>query len=311
MRIALQYETAQLRQSIYAIAPDAELISLPADGALELDTPVDLVLATATGSDQLAKLFKVSPDTAWVHIMGTGVDAYPLDLLAGRLITCSKGATATPIAEWVLAMILAQAKRLPDSWVQQPPAHWYSAELDALEGKTLGIIGFGEIGQAIAKRALAFEMNVLASVRQFRPSPMAGVELVESIDALIPRADHLVLALPATAASRDLINAKRLAMMKHGSHLINISRAALLDHSALREVLDSGQIARASLDVVEPEPLPSGHWLYQHPKVNLSPHISWNAPLSYQRMLDPFLTNLRCWIADKPLHGVVDTVAGY
>lgn len=311
MRIALQYETPQLRQGILAIAPDAEVITLPSDGSLNTDKPVDLVLATPVGSAQLAKLLEMSPNLAWVHIMGTGVDAYPLDLLAGKLVSCSKGATSTPIAEWVLAMILAHAKQLPNSWIQSPPAQWYMAELEALEGKTLGIVGFGAIGQAIAKRALAFDMKVVATVRKFRPSPMAGVELLESIDELIPRADHLVLALPATAESLDLMNTQRLSLMKPGSHLINISRAALLDHVALRTLLDSGHIARASLDVVDPEPLPQEHWLYQHPHIKLSPHISWNAPLSYERMLNAFLSNLHCWLANEPLHGVVDTAAGY
>lgn len=99
MRIALQYETPLLRQRISEIAPEAEVIYLPSDGSLTLDKPVDLVLATPAGANQLAKLFEVFPEVGWVHILGTGVDAYPLDLLEGRLVTCSKGATASPIAE--------------------------------------------------------------------------------------------------------------------------------------------------------------------------------------------------------------------
>ena len=173
------------------------------------------------------------------------------------------------------------------------------------------MIGFGQIGQAIAKRALAFDMRVIAVVRNFRPSPMAGVEFIKKIEQLLPRADHLVLALPATRQSTGLIGAQQLALMKPNSHLINISRAAILNQTALKNALDNGHIAQASLDVVEPEPLPEGHWIYQHPKVKLSPHISWNAPFSYQRMINPFLDNLSCWIAGTPLRGMVDTQAGY
>jgi phosphoglycerate dehydrogenase-like enzyme len=311
MRIALQFELPTLLDGILEVAPQADVVVLAPDTPLEHIGPVDVVLATPGGSEQLARLLEVSPQLEWVHILGTGVDDYPMELLAGRLVTCSKGATAPPIAEWVMAMILAHAKRLPGSWIDKPPAQWFMADFDSLEGKTLGLIGFGEIGQAIAKRALAFDMEVLATVRSFRPSCMPGVELLENIDDLIPRADHLVLALPATAQSAGLLDAHRLSGMKAGSHLINISRAILIDHIALREVLDKGQIARASLDVVNPEPLPREHWLYTHPRIKLSPHTSWNAPLSHARMLNAFFANLHRWREGEKLQGVVDTAAGY
>jgi phosphoglycerate dehydrogenase-like enzyme len=107
------------------------------------------------------------------------------------------------------------------------------------------------------------------------------------------------------------MNAERFSRLKPGSHLINISRAALIDHDALKEQLDSGQIARASLDVVSPEPLPDEHWLYQHPSVQLSPHIAWNGPRSHERMSQAFLDNLRRWCAGGSLQGVIDTCVGY
>lgn len=311
MRIVLQYETPALLEGLREIAPNSEVVSLPPDGLLNLAGPVDVVLATPAGSEQLAKLLEVSPDVGWVHILGTGVDAYPLNLLTGRLVSCSKGATASPIAEWVMAMMLAYAKRLPGSWIEEPPAQWFMAKLDALHGRTLGIVGFGEIGQAIARRALAFDMEVVATVRHFRPSPMTGVELVDNIDDLLPRVDHLVLALPATAENAGLMDDRRLSGMKYGAHLINISRAGLLDQVALREVLDNGHISRASLDVVDPEPLPPEHWIYRHPSIKLSPHISWNDPFSQERMCQAFLSNLRCWLAGASLQGLVDISAGY
>ena len=96
-----------------------------------------------------------------------------------------------------------------------------------------------------------------------------------------------------------------------GERLVNVSRANLVDQEALRESLDKGHISRASLDVVEPEPLPAGHWLYQHPRVVLSPHISWSGPGMVERMMTQFFSNVMAFSNDQPLQGVVDTAAGY
>lgn len=311
MRIVMLFDLPEVRDGIRATIPGADILTLSPTDPLDQLGAVDVVLATPGGSQALARLLECQSDIPWIHVLGTGVDDYPVELLRGRRVTCAKGATATPIAEWVLAMMLAQAKRLPGSWADQPPARWFMADLDTLEGKTLGIIGFGQIGQAIARRALAFDMNVRVTMRTHRPTGMSGVESVACIDELIPLADHLVLALPATGETTGLMDAARLSRMKVGSHLVNISRAALIDQDALKDRLDSGQIARASLDVVSPEPLQAGHWLYRHPGVQLSPHISWNGPLSHGRMVQAFLDNLHRYAAGKPLRGRVDIQAGY
>ncbi|PLW83641.1 hypothetical protein CWI75_04635 [Kineobactrum sediminis] len=311
MRLALQFEMPGLLENIRRIAPELEVVVLPPDQPVTLEKPVDALLASPLGGSQVEELLRQSPALDWVHVFGTGVDDYPLKQLSAQRVSCSKGATAVPIAEWVMAVILAQSKRLPGSWIDQPPEQWYMAELDSLAGKTLGLVGFGSIGQAVARRALAFDMEVLATVRRFRPSPVEGVTLLEHVDEVIERADHLVLALPATAASEGLMDAERLRRMKPGSHLVNISRAGLVDQEALRAQLDNGPLARASLDVVAPEPLPAGHWLYTHPKVRLSPHISWSSPQSYQRVFEVFYANLRRWLDGEPLEGLIDTDAGY
>lgn len=311
MRIVMMFDFPALGERIREIEPEADILTLSPTDPMDRLGRVDVVLATPGGSQTLSRLLDYQPDVGWIHILGTGVDDYPVDLLRGRLVSCSKGATAVPIAEWVLAMMLAHAKRLPSSWAAAPPQQWFMADLDTLEGKTLGLIGFGQIGQAIARRALAFDMNVICHMRTHRPSGMSGVESVADLDEMIPLADHLVLALPSTAETVGLMNDELLSRLKPGSHLINISRAALIDHDALKERLDSGQIARASLDVVSPEPLPDGHWLYQHPSVQLSPHIAWNGPRSHERMSQAFLDNLRRWCAGDSLQGVVDTCAGY
>ena len=310
MRIALQTDTPGLIDQLQSLAPEIEAFVMPsADGANEpVLADVFVSSAAAVGTEALIKRCK---GLRWVHILGTGVDTFPLHLVADKLVSCSRGATAVPIAEWVLAMLLAHEKQLPERWVSEPPQTWYMADLGCLENKTLGIIGFGAIGQAIAKRALAFDMNIIAKVRTHRPSPMPGVELVADLRDLLQRSDHVVLALPSTPDSDGLMNAESMQAMKPKAHLINVSRANLVDQTALGEFLDSGHISRASLDVVEPEPLPAGHWLYEHPKVFLSPHISWSGTNILERLMAPLLANVLAFANDQPLQGMVDTSAGY
>jgi phosphoglycerate dehydrogenase-like enzyme len=311
MRIALQIEMPGLIDQLQCLAPGIEAFVLPSTDEPGERIVADVLVGTAVGGPQLPVLIERCEGLRWVHILGTGVDKFPLHLVADKLVTCSRGATAGPIAEWVMAMLLAHEKQLPQRWITEPPEAWYLADLGCLENKTLGIIGFGAIGQAIAKRALAFDMNVIAKVRTHRASPLPGVELVEDLDALLERSDHVVLALPSTPQSDGLMGARALAAMKSGAHLVNVSRANLVDQEALRESLDKGHIGRASLDVVEPEPLPAGHWIYQHPRVLLSPHISWSGPNMIERLMAPFFTNVIAFSKDQPLQGVVDTTAGY
>src|SRR5205807_9252313 len=123
--------------------------------------------------------------------------------------------------------------------------------------------------------------------------------------------DHLVLAAPATPRTRHLIDAEALALVKPGVHLVNIARGALVDQDALRVALDDGRVAMATLDTVDPEPLPEGHWLYSHPKVRLSAHVSWSSPHATTRMFESFAENLRRYAAGEPLEGVIDVDEGY
>jgi phosphoglycerate dehydrogenase-like enzyme len=253
----------------------------------------------------------LTPGVRWVHVLGTGVDGFPLQLVGNRTLTCSRGAAATAIAEWVLATMLAFAKRLPESWITSPPAQWNRAQLGSLQGSTLGLIGLGSIGVEIARRALAFDMRTVAARRKPAPSPVAGVEVTTDLDLVLAAADHLVVAAPSTPRTRHLIGPDALATMKAGVHLINIARGNLIDQDALRQALDSGRVAMASLDVVDPEPLPPGHWLYSHPHVRLSPHISWSAPGSQGRTLQLFVDELRRYRSGQPPRGLVDVAEGY
>jgi phosphoglycerate dehydrogenase-like enzyme len=247
----------------------------------------------------------------WVHLAGTGIDSFPPELFDGRTVTNARGASAIPISEFVLAAMLAFEKHLPETWIHEPPEHWNFAPLGWLYGRNLGLVGLGGIGVAVAERALPFGMRVRALRRRPEPSPQSGVEVVGSLDELLPGADHVVLAAPATPRTRHLINAETLQLVKPGVHLVNIARGALVDQAALRVALDDGRVAMATLDTVDPEPLPDGHWMYSHPKVRLSAHVSWASPAGMDRTLEIFIDNLRRYAAGDPVQHVVDADEGY
>jgi phosphoglycerate dehydrogenase-like enzyme len=292
-------------EAMKAAVPDVEVIDAGADPPLS-DLRAD-VLFGGWGPQTLEYAERVG----WVHLAGTGIDSFPRELFDGRTVTNARGASAIPIAEFVLAGMLAFEKRLPETWIEEPPEHWNFAPLGWLNTRTLGLVGLGGIGVAIAERALPFGMKVRALRRRPEPSPLEGVEMVGSLEELLPEADHLVLAAPATPRTRHLINAESLALVKPGVHLVNIARGALVDQDALRVALDDGRVAMATLDTVDPEPLPEGHWLYSHPKVRLSAHVSWASPAGMDRTLEIFVDNLRRYAAGEQVLHVVDADEGY
>lgn len=291
---------------IHVAVPDAEVIE-PGTEPLPDELTAD-VLFGGWGPRSLDHARHVG----WVHLAGTGVDRVPRDLYDGRVVTCARGASAIPISEFVIAAMLAFEKNIPDVWIHEPPEHWNLARLGTLHGRTLGLVGLGGIGTAIAERALPFGVRVRALRRRFGvPSPIAAVDVVPDLDELLATADHLVLAAPATARTRHLIDSEALARTKPGVHLVNIARGVLVDQDALRVALDDGRVAMATLDTVDPEPLPAGHWLYTHPKVRLSAHVSWASPIGLAVTIEIFVANLRRYAAGDPLLHVVDPDEGY
>jgi phosphoglycerate dehydrogenase-like enzyme len=299
----------QLLGPVQRDVPEAELVLVPMEGELPDGVRGEVLLTHAKGSPNLAHV--VARGVRWVHAYGTGVNAFPFDALGGRPLTCSRGASAIPIAEWVLAVMLAAEKQLPQTWISAPPEHWSIGSLGGLYGRTLGLVGIGGIGQAVARRALPFGMRVVALRRRDAPSPLEGVAIVRELGALLEQADHLVLAAAATRATTHLLDEAAFARVKPGVHLVNVARGALVDHAALRSALEDGRVGLASLDCVEPEPLPAGHWLYTHPRVRLSPHTSWSMPGAFDLLIEPFVENLRRDLAGEPLLHRVDVDAGY
>jgi phosphoglycerate dehydrogenase-like enzyme len=194
------------------------------------------------------------------------------------------------MAEFALAAIFAHAKRFPEVWIDDS-RHWGFTHLDSVSGATLGIAGFGTLGQAVARHAIAVGMKVIALRRRLTQSPVTGVELVETLEQLASRSDHLVLLMPANDATHHIAGAQLFAAAKPGLHLINLGRGTLVDQDALLWALDCGRIARATLDVTDPEPLPAGHPLYLHPRVMISPNTSVYSAATFEALVDRTIDN--------------------
>ena len=239
----------------------------------------------------------------WVQLASVGIDNYPRWLLEAPLVTTANGTSSEVIAEFALACILAANKSLPERWIASPE-HWRLSAAPPLRGSVLGLVGFGGIGRALADKALALGMRVIALRRS--GAPAAGVEAARDIADLFARADHVVLAAPGTPETRHLVNREVLRQAKPGLHLVNVARGSLVDQAALLEALDDGRIGRASLDVTEPEPLPAGHAFYTHPRVRLSPHTSAISAAQQDALVEKFLANLARFRAGLPLEDVVD-----
>jgi len=238
----------------------------------------------------------------WVQLASAGLDAYPDWLFDGPVVTSARGTLATPIAEYCLAAIFAAAKEFPGLWIDSPD-RWRMTPLQSVEGSTLGIYGFGAIGQALATRAQALGMDVIVARKSSAELP-AGLRRAAGIGQLLAESHHLVLAAPATGETRHIVNAASLMHARPDLHLINVSRGALVDSHALIDALDSGRIGLATLDVAETEPLPAGHPLYLHPKVRLSPHTSAVTRDMDARLARLFIDNFRRFLAGAELLNV-------
>jgi len=291
------------------LQPRVEVVSVPKGSELPPDLRGDVLLGT-WGNPQIYELAERVP---WVHYAGTGIDGLDLRRLAnGRVFTNSRGVAAIPIAEWVLALLLLHEKRLDTVLLRQPTELWpVRTPLGTLHGRRIALLGLGAIGSAVAARALPFGAHLRALRRSAQDGDVFGVERVHTFEELLRDADHLVIAAPLTEATHHIVNRKSLRHAKPGLHIINIARGDLIDQEALLEALESGVVGAASLDAVTPEPLPAGHWLYSHPRVRLSPHLSWSWPNAAATLTAKFAENLRLRLNGQPLVNVIDPDRGY
>jgi D-3-phosphoglycerate dehydrogenase len=255
---------------------DARTGRSPDDLARDLADADALLVRSATKVD--AHLLAHAPRLRIVARAGTGVDNVDVEAASARgiLVVNAAGANSISVAEHAWALMLALARAIPSADRAMKEGRWEKKKLlgTELRGKTIGVVGFGRIGQEVAQRARAFGMHVIAH-DPFISADLAGrfgVELV-SIDELCAAADYVTLHLPATNETHHLFNDERFARCKPGLRLINTARGELVDEQALRRAIESGVIAGAGLDVFETEP-PQDWALAQLPQVVATPHIA-------------------------------------
>ncbi|CRM91188.1 MULTISPECIES: D-isomer specific 2-hydroxyacid dehydrogenase family protein [Pseudomonas] len=295
-----------IRERLASLHPQAQVIGVPIGVPSDLPPHANILLLRPINVRGYTAPNTPPPGwpygAQWVHLVSSGIDFYPQWLFNGPPVTTSRGSAADNLAEFALAAIFAASKHLPDIWVKD--SHWNFTPLRPLKGTTLGLFGFGAIGERLAHKAQALGIKVIA-LRHSQAPFAPGVEAARDIHDLFARADHLVLAAPLNEATRNIVDRDVLARAKPGLHLINIARGGLLDQEALLEALDNGRIGLASLDVTEPEPLPDGHPLYSHPRVRVSPHTSAISTNSRQEIADTFLANLHRYLRGQALENLV------
>jgi D-2-hydroxyacid dehydrogenase (NADP+) len=258
----------------------------------------------------------------WVHSSAVAVGTLPLRDLAARgvVVTNSRGIQSPAIAEHVIACLLALAKRLPGIIRQQDARRWAQNEMVGsaspwlVQGQTLGVIGLGTIGQAVAVRAAALGMRVVGIRRRPELGVPPGVDEVAGPDRLgsvMAAADVLVLAAPWTGETNRLVDAVALSNMKRGSVLINVARGQLVDEDALAAAVSRGHLAGAALDVFNEEPLPLTSPLWSLPNVIVTPHTSGFRADHWDAVVELFETQIDRFRGGLPLLNPVDLQAGY
>ncbi len=301
---------------IEAAAPDGSVIKV-AKGmkdAVASGADVEIVLGVITES-----FFAAAPGLRWVHAIASGVDSllFPELVRSDVVLTGEKGLVGGHLADTGFGLLLALTRQIhaairlgPDAWEHRVEMRMQEIEL---EGLTMGIIGFGGTGRAMAKRAVAFGMNTIA-VDEF-PSPGDhGVEEVWStnrLDELLALSDVVAICCPLTSTTDRLINDETLATMKPGAFVVNVTRGEIIDDQSLVSALSSGHLGGAALDVAPGEPLPPDHALFSLPNVAMTPHTAGASQLRAPRNVARFVDNLRRARAGQPLDGVIDKNLGF
>ncbi|TQM02329.1 D-2-hydroxyacid dehydrogenase [Pseudonocardia kunmingensis] len=254
-------------------------------------------------SDAVRDAWPAADSVRWVHTASAGVDrlTFPGLLSAPVTLTNSRGVFDAPMAEYVLGLVLAMAKDLPGTLAAQARREWRHRETEPVAGRTAVVVGGGPIGRAIARLLEAVGMVV----------ELVGRRDFDGLPRLLPRADWLVLAAPLTDATRGMLDADALALLRPSARVINVGRGALVVEPDLVEALRAGRIAGAALDVFAAEPLPAGSPLWELPGVIVSPHMSGDLIGWRESLVEVFRDNLARYRAGEPLRNVVDKSLGY
>jgi phosphoglycerate dehydrogenase-like enzyme len=254
-------------------------------------------------SDAVRDAWPAADALRWVHTASAGVDrlTFPGLLESDVTLTNSRGVFDRPMAEYVLGLVLAMAKDLPGTIAAQERGEWHHRETEPIGGRRAVVVGGGPIGRAIAGLLSAVGMDV----------ELVGRRDFDGLPGLLPGADWLVLAAPLTDATRGMLDAAALALLRPSARVINVGRGALVVEPDLVDALRDGRLAGAALDVFAREPLPADSPLWTQPGVIVSPHMSGDLIGWRQELVEVFRDNLARYRAGEPLHNVVDKTLGY
>jgi phosphoglycerate dehydrogenase-like enzyme len=299
--------------------PSVEVVQLlDYDRVLEEILSVEIFIGTSLRAEQ----FQQAKKLRWIHSPSTGVQQFMLPEIIASDVILTNGRTihGRGVAEHSLALMLALAKRLPSAFRYQQQRTWGQGAMCEespmprdLADATLLLLGAGSIGGEVIPRAKAFGMKIIV-IRENVQKGAEGADEVHSmddLDRLLPLADFVLLALPTTSSTQTIFNRERLSKMKSDAYLLNVSRGALIDESALLECLQKKQIGGAALDVFSTEPLPAESPLWSLPNLLITPHTAALARNLWERHYALIADNLRRYLAGEPLRNVVDKQKGY
>lgn len=246
------------------------------------------------------------PNLKYIGVQATGYNVIDLDACKKHNVTVTNvpSYSTAGVAQMVFAYITEFASRpalhnesvKSKDWVKCPDFCYWKTPLIELEGKTLGIYGYGSIGRRVAQIANAFGMKVIVCTR----TPKPDIENPVDFSTLLNEADFITLHAPLTDNTREVINRTTLPLMKKSAYLINTARGLLVNEKDLAEALNNGTIAGYAADVVSEEPMKDGNPLLTAKNSIITPHIAWAAVETRQRLLDVAVENLKCWIEGKP-----------
>ena len=291
--------------AIAAASPGSRLVSVSLEGLADGDlSDVEVLLRGPLPTLVFDRLLSRCPRLRWVHSATAGVERVltPAAVERRLLITNARGVFSEPIAQYVLMMILAVSRRLPQLLELQRERTWQPLEANELADITVGVIGLGSIGRRVEELASAFGATVIGVGSSSSPGEVADV---------LGKSDFVVLALPLTADTEEMFNAELLSKVKQGAWLINVARGRLVDERALVRALREGPLGGAVLDTFVEEPLPANSVFYSLPNAIVTPHTSWSSARALDRSVDLFCENLRRYTRGEELLNLVDPRLGY
>ncbi len=265
----------------------------------------------------LRQIWHMAPKLRWVHSRSAGLDSmlFPELVESPVPLTNGRGVFSQSLGEFVLGGVLYFAKDFARMRRSQREGKWDPFDTIEISTQTLGIVGYGDIGKAVARRAKAMDMKILALRRN--PDRSEGDELVSKVYGwarkleMIAECDYVVVAAPLTPQTHHMISDAEFTAMKPTAVIINVGRGPVIDEAAMVRALESGRIKGAALDVFEVEPLPAESPLYKLDNVLLSPHSADNTPDWLENAMTFFMQNLERFRKGEPLLNVVDKRSGY